>query len=99
MQVYNIFLLMLTAIPILVGGISSRSVSKNRATRTVAGMMAPMLILTVLCIIVEMVVAGYEETAALLFTEGMPYMTFPRHVFTAIILCFFVISSLSVLAI
>ena len=99
MQVYNIFLLMLTAIPILVGGISSRSVSKNRATRTVSVMMAPMLILTVLCIIVEMVVAGYEEAAALLFTEGMPYMTFPRHVFTAIILCFFAISALSVLAI
>lgn len=99
MQVYNLFLLMLTAIPILVGGISARSVSKNRATRTVAGMMAPMLILTVLCIIVEMVVAGYEETAALLFAEEMPYMTFPRHVFTVIISCFFAISALSVLAI
>ena len=99
MQVYNLFLLMLTAIPILVGGISARSVSKNCATRTVAGMMAPMLILTVLCIIVEMVVAGYEETAALLHTEKMPYMTFPRHIFTAIIVCFFAISALSVFAI
>ena len=91
MQVYNLFLLMLTAIPILVGGISARSVSKNRATRTVSGMMAPMLILTVLCIIVEMVVAGYEETSAMLHIEEMPYMTFPRHIFTAIIVCFFAI--------
>lgn len=99
MQVYNLFLLMLTAIPILVGGISARSVSKNRATRTVSGMMAPMLILTVLCIIVEMVVAGYEETAAMLHIEEMPYMTFPRHIFTAIIVCFFAISVMSVLAI
>lgn len=99
MQVYNIFLLLLTTIPILIGGISSRGISKNRATRVVAGMAAPMLILTVMCIFVEMVVAGYEETATLLGGEKMPYMTFPRYVFTAVIVCFFVLSCLSVLAI
>ena len=96
MQVYNIFLLMLTAVPILVAGIFARTVSKNRAIRTVAGMAAPMLILTVMCIFVEMVVAGYEESAGMLGAADVPYMLFPRHAFTGIIVGFFAISCLSV---
>lgn len=96
MQVYNIFLLMLSAVFILLCGIFAKKASKGHTLRTVAGLAAPFIILTVMCFVVEMIVAGYAETGELLSGDlAVKNYLFPRHAFTVIILLFILLTAAS----
>ncbi|GEM_PF-3771057 len=99
MQTVNTFILMLSAVLILAAGIIARKVSKGHSVRTVFGILAPVLFLTLSYTIVEMIVAGYEETAKLVGAEftAQNYL-FPRYAFTAIIAAFAIITLASVIA-
>lgn len=96
MQVYNMFLLMLSAVLILLCGIFAKKESKGHTLRTVAGLAAPFIMLSIMCLAVEMIVAGYAETAEL-FNSGLTVKNylFPRHAFTAVIVLFILLTALS----
>lgn len=99
MQTVNTFILMMSAVLILAAGIVARKVSKGHAVRTVFGILAPVLFLTLSYTIVEMIVAGYEETAKIVGAEfAAPHYLFPRYAFSAIIGSFAIITLASVIA-
>lgn len=98
MQTVNTFILMLSAVLILAAGIIAHKVSKGHAVRTVFGILAPVLFLTLSYTIIEMIVAGYEESAKLVGAEfTAPHYLFPRYAFSAIIWSFAIITLASVI--
>ncbi len=97
MQVFNTFVLLLSAVLILAAGIIAKGISKERSFRAVVGILAPMLILSAVYVLVEMIVAGYKESqGSTVHATANQY--FPRYAFTFLIITFVLVTAGSLVA-
>ncbi len=96
MQIVNTLLLTFSTVLILFAGVTARRAEKGHALRTVFGALAPMLLLSLSYLLIEGVIAGYNESAELLGEYGVPanYLAM-RYAFTVMIAAYFLLTALS----
>lgn len=99
MQIVNTLLLTFSTVLILFAGVTARRAEKGHALRTVFGALTPLLLLSLSYLLIEGVIAGYNESAELLGEYGVPanYLAM-RYAFTAMIAAYFLLTALSAAA-
>lgn len=95
MQILNTFVLLISSVIMLFAGITAGKISKRRRFRAIIGVLAPLLMLSALYVLVEMMVGGYAETSATLVPENYLFL---RYAFTGLIFAFVLASVWSLVA-